>query len=98
MRFSIVASVSVLLLPLASIADDTQRLYRWVDDQGHVHYGDLVPAEYADAEKHVLNTRGITIDIMAGKKTAEQIAEDSRIAELRREQQLARRALAEIFL
>ncbi len=80
-----------MLVPLASMAAEQQRLYRWLDDDGVVHYGDSVPAEYADAEKQVLNTRGVTVDIMRGKKTAEEIAEDNRIAELRRQEQLQRR-------
>ena len=81
-----------MLLPLASMGAEHQRLYRWVDGEGIVHYGDYVPAEYADAEKQVLNTRGVTVDIMRGKKTAEEIAEENRIAELRRQQDLQRRA------
>lgn len=92
MRLSLVATASILLLPLASMAAEHQRLYRWVDDQGVVHYGDYVPAEYADAEKQVLNMRGVTIDVMRGKRTAEELAEENRIAELRRQEDLQRRA------
>ncbi len=91
MRLFLVATASIILIPLASTATEHQRLYRWVDDTGVVHYGDLVPPEYADAEKQVLNTRGVTIDIMRGKKTAEEIAEENRIAELRRQEKLQRR-------
>jgi hypothetical protein len=92
MRLSLVATASILLLPLASMSAEHQRLYRWVDDQGVVHYGDHVPAEFADAEKQVLNMRGVTVDVMRGKRTAEEIAEDDRIAELRRQEDLQRRA------
>ena len=92
MRLLIAATASLLLLPLASMAAEHQRLYRWVDAEGIVHYGDYVPAEYADTEKQVLNTRGVTVDIMRGKKTAEEIAEENRIAELRRQEDLQRRA------
>jgi hypothetical protein len=42
-------------------------------------------------EKQVLNTRGVTIGVMRGKKTAEEIAEENRIAELRRQERLQRR-------
>ena len=91
MRLFLVATASIILIPLASTATEHQRLYRWVDDNGVVHYGDLVPPEYADAEKQVLNTRGVTIAIMRGKKTAEEIAEENRIAELRRQEKLQRR-------
>ena len=91
MRFLIVAIVSILLVPLASAASEYKRLYRWVDDTGVVHYGDTVPAKYADAEKQVLNNHGVIVDIMRGKKTAEQIAEENRINELRRQAEAQRR-------
>ncbi len=91
MRFLIVATVSVLLVPLASMANEHKRLYRWVDETGVVHYGDTVPAKYADAEKQVLNNHGVTVGVMRGKKTAEQLAEESRVNELRRQAELQRR-------
>ena len=31
--------------------------YRWVDDQGVVHYGDNIPPQYAAQERTVLNSR-----------------------------------------
>ena len=91
MRLFLVATAAIILVPLASTATEHQRLYRWVDDNGIVHYGDSVPAEYADAEKQVLNTHGVTVDVVRGKKTAEEIAEENRIAELRRQEELQRR-------
>ncbi len=92
MRLLIVATASILLLPLASAAAEHQKLYRWVDSNGVVHYGDHVPAEYADLEKQVLNEHGITVGVLHGRKTAEEIAEENRVAELRRQEKLQRRA------
>ncbi len=84
-------SVVLVLVPLLAVAQQ-QRVYRWVDENGVVHYGDSVPAEYAELPKQVLNDRGITVDELQGKKTAEEI-EAERIAELaRRERELQRRA------
>jgi hypothetical protein len=42
-------------------------------------------------EKQILNSHGVAVGVMHGKKTAEEIAEENRIAELRREKQLQRR-------
>ena len=92
MRSLIVATVTILLLPLCSAAAEQQKLYRWVDSDGVIHYGDYVPAEYADMEKQVLNEHGVTVDVLRGKRTAEQIAEDNRMAELKRQAELQRRA------
>lgn len=81
----------MILVPLASAASEHQRLYRWVDDTGVVHYGDSVPPEYADVEKQILNYHGVRVGIVRGKKTAEEIAEENRIAEVRRQEKLQRR-------
>ena len=76
---------------MASIASEHQRLFRWVDENGVVHYGDSVPPEYADVEKQVLNHHGVTVAVVRGKKTAEEIAEENRMVELRRQEKLQRR-------
>lgn len=38
------------------------KLYRWVDKQGVVHYGDQIPPEYASRDRDVLNSQGVEID------------------------------------
>jgi hypothetical protein len=72
-------------------AEQEQKLYRWVDDKGVVHYGDSVPPEYADADKEILNEHGITVDTMQGKKSPEELAEERRQLELEAERELQRR-------
>lgn len=71
--------------------DQEQKLYRWVDENGIVHYGDSVPPEYADADKQILNEHGITLDVVRGKKTAEELAEERRLLELEEQRELQRR-------
>ena len=41
--------------------------YKWTDEQGVVHYGDSVPAEYSQREQRVLNSQGVEVQ----KKQAE---------------------------
>ena len=52
-----------------------RKVYRWVDDQGVVHYGDSVPPEYAVHDRHVLNDYGIPIERQEGATTPEERAE-----------------------
>ena len=52
--------------------------YRWVDENGVVHYGDHVPPEYTNKERDVLNGRGVEIAHMDAQKSPEQIAADER--------------------
>lgn len=68
------------------------RLYKWVDEQGNVHYGDKVPPQYSKQERRVLNDQGVQVDKLDAAKTPEQIAEERRLEEKRREEE---RRLAE---
>ena len=69
----------------------TPKLYRWVDEHGVVHYGDSIPAKYAEIERQVVNEHGITVDVMHAKKTDEELAEEARLEALRVEAELQRR-------
>lgn len=60
-------------------ARDT-KTYRWVDEDGVVHFGDHVPAEYADTKRQILNDYGIPVANQDGAKTAEQLAAEKAAA------------------
>jgi hypothetical protein len=55
--------------------------YRWVDENGVVHYGDRLPADYARKESSVLNKQGVEVRRNEAQKSADQIAEDQKRAE-----------------
>ena len=90
----LLTTIAVLtLLPLAAAAQQsTQKLYRWVDSEGIVHFGDSIPAEYTDLERQIVNDHGITVGVLRAKRTAEDIAEDKRKEELRLQLEQERRA------
>jgi hypothetical protein len=92
MKILAITVLTLLLLPMAALAKDNQKLYRWVDKDGQVHYGDSIPAEYAELEKQVINVHGIAVDTLHGKKTPEEIAEEQRQLQLARELELQKRA------
>jgi hypothetical protein len=52
-------------------------VYKWVDEQGVVHYGDAVPPQYADQDKTILNSQGVAIGAIPGKRTPEQAAAEA---------------------
>jgi hypothetical protein len=52
--------------------------YRWVDEQGVVHYGDHIPPQYANRERQVLNSQGVEVGRQDAQKTPEQLASDAR--------------------
>lgn len=75
-----------LALSTGAMAEN-RKLFRWVDDQGRVHYGDVVPPAYAKQGRSELNERGITVRNVDRAKTAEEIAEEQRQARIRAEQE-----------
>lgn len=85
--------ITLLLFCLSAGIASAQapKLYRWVDEHGVVHYGDSIPARYAEIERQVVNEHGITVDVMHAKKTDEELAEEARLEELRVEAELQRR-------
>jgi hypothetical protein len=91
MKNLLLTAATLLVLSQGASAAQDQKLYRWVDKDGTVHYGDSIPAEYAEVEKQVVNEHGVTLDVLHGKKTEEEIAAEKREAELKAERELRRR-------
>jgi hypothetical protein len=89
---SVVLSVAVLCA-LAHSADAAESkkapsknqqgvAYKWVDENGVVHFGDHVPPQYVKKESSVLNRQGVEIGRNDAQKTPEQLAEYARQQEL----------------
>jgi len=91
MRLNVIAITLCFLVPLASQAQET-RTYRWVDDEGVVHYGDSIPPEYAELPKQILNNLGVTVGHLEGRKSPEQIEAERVAAELQVQKELQHRA------
>ena len=93
MRIFLITVAVLLLLPAAALGGESRstKVYRWVDNEGVVHYGDSIPARYTDLERQVVNDHGITVDVMRAKRTEEDIAEEQRQEELRLARKLQRR-------
>ncbi|MEX2148762.1 MAG: DUF4124 domain-containing protein [Steroidobacteraceae bacterium] len=83
----------VLLLTLAAGMADAQsgkKVYRWVDKNGHVHYGDSIPVEYADQDRDVLNRQGVSVGREQGQITAEEAAAKAAADKAARDEQKRR--------
>jgi hypothetical protein len=84
------ASVSVLVAAsicaslafgAANSSKDKSVSYRWVDENGVVHYGDRIPPQYAPNERSVLNSQGVEVKHLDAQKTPEQLAAEERVQE-----------------
>jgi hypothetical protein len=79
-----VFALALLLLVQPALA---AKLYRWVDDQGNVHYSDKVPPEHSGSARSELDPRGLTIGETGAAKTAEEIARQAELERMRAAQQ-----------
>ena len=87
------SAVLAVLFSLPLVAGAQQgATYTWVDDEGVRHYGDSIPAEYADKPKDVVNEHGVTVGHIRGKKTAEEIEAERVAKELALQKELQLRA------
>jgi len=80
--------LSLLLLALVSGPAAAQKLYKWVDKDGQVHYGDRIPPEYADQDRELLNQQGLAVGREEGAETSEE-------AQARQEREKAARVAEE---
>ena len=62
-----------LVLAAGGAAADEQRLYRWVDDQGRVHYSDTVPPDQAGQRRQIKTTEGATVGTVEPPPSREQL-------------------------
>ncbi len=69
--FCIVLALSTVL---AMSHAHAQKMYKWVDEDGNVHFSDQVPPDQVDKARDQINTDGITVDSVERAKTAEELA------------------------
>ena len=60
--------------------------YRWVDEQGVVHYGDHIPPQYASKDRAILNNQGVEVGHLEAQKSPEQTATAAREREAQMKQ------------
>ncbi len=80
------APLAITLLAFTS-ASEARKLFRWVDDQGKVHYSDHVPIEHSRSARSELNDQGLEINRTEAAKTEREIAREKELKRLRAEQQ-----------
>jgi hypothetical protein len=62
-----------------SISSATANTYRWVDENGLVHYSDQIPPQDVGRAYSVINKEGVTVNSVEQAKTKEQLEEEQRL-------------------
>ena len=58
--------------------DKSKTTFRWVDEQGVVHYSDEVPPPASARDREVMSAQGVPVRHLDGQKSPEQLAADAR--------------------
>lgn len=69
----------MLLAATSTVMSQDFRTYKWVDEDGVMHYGDRVPPEHSDKELSILNDQGVTVAKVQGKQSEEEIAAEKKL-------------------
>lgn len=87
----LLSAIMVALLAGGAAAQSSKqpqkKVYRWVDENGQVHYGDSVPAKYAEQDRDVLNKQGVKVGREEGAITPEEAAAKAAEEKAAREEQ-----------
>ncbi|HCJ50591.1 MAG: hypothetical protein COZ20_04760 [Gallionellales bacterium CG_4_10_14_3_um_filter_54_96] len=51
----------ILVISAAMSLPAAAKTFKWVDDQGRTHYGEIIPPEYANKDRQTLNKSGTVI-------------------------------------
>ena len=71
LRYLLLVSLLAASLPAAAV-------YKWVDENGKVHYGDRVPPQYAKQQREVVNEQGLTTKTLSRQKTPDELAAEKK--------------------
>jgi hypothetical protein len=68
---------SLILLPALLSGGESlaERIFKWVDENGEIQYGDRVPPQYASKERSVIDDQGRTVKVYEAPKSPEEKAE-----------------------
>ena len=73
--------INVILMTSLMALPAQARLYKWVDSQGITHYGETVPAEYADKDRAEMSKSGRivnTIDVPTPAERQSKVAQNAK--------------------
>lgn len=57
------------------------KTYKWVDENGKVHFSDRVPPEAAKQAREEVNSEGVTVRQIERQKTPEEVAAERKLAQ-----------------
>jgi len=72
---AVLSSALVASVAQAQSKGDGKELYKWKDENGVIHYGDSVPAEYSQREQSKLNSQGLEVSKRQAEMSPKEAAD-----------------------
>lgn len=82
--------VIFIILIAFALPSTAGKLFKWVDEEGKVHYGDSVPAKYRDKERQELNQQGIQVKVYKSAEERRLEAEQAKLDLVRKKAEAER--------
>ncbi len=70
---------------MAVVCSAQAGFYRWVDDDGTIHYSDSLPPQESQRKQDILNEQGRTVKSIPAPKTVGELEEEARLAKIKEE-------------
>jgi hypothetical protein len=79
--------ITLLVSGMLAVIANAQEVYRWVDENGEVHYSESLPPDFQDKGHDVLNEQGIVVDedLSLSPPPPEEVPEEDQLKELPRD-------------
>jgi len=81
MRFT---SFTLSVVLLGCVFSAQAKMYKWVDENGQMHFGDKIPQKYLVKEHEELNERGMKVKHKEAEKNAQEKAEEQHLEQERK--------------
>lgn len=89
MRFTLF-TLSAILLSSSFVSQ--AKMYKWVDEEGQMHFGDKIPPQYMVKAHDELNEQGVIVKRKGAAKTPEEKRDERRLAaEVKKQELIAKK-------
>ena len=92
-RYGLLASISLTLCLLSPLA--SAKLFKWVDENGDIHYSDSVPPQHVNRKREVINESGVRSVVVDEAKSKEELIAERQQAALRKKEEERQRKVEE---
>ena len=80
-------ALCAVVLLIGAVSESEAVLYRWVDENGIVHYTDTLPPDHVERARTLFSRSGVPVNRVPRAKTPEEVRQEQELERLRAQQQ-----------